>query len=325
MLPSGTNWCPVPPSLEQANIVRFLDDADRRVRRYIRAKERLIELLEEQKLAIIHQAVTGQIDVRTGQPYPAYRDSDVEWLREMPEHWEVVTLRHLATKFGSGITPRGGATIYETKGIPFLRSQNVHFDGLRLDGVARIPRAAHMTMKGTHVRPGDVLLNITGASIGRVCAVSDDLEEANVNQHVCIIRPRSERVLPGFLAAFISTPRMQEAIELEQVGASRQGLTLDSIRSFKLCIPPLEEQSAIVRFLDHAGRRIEGQINATKRQIELLREYRTRLIADVVTGKLDVREAAARLPEEGAGTGDIIDTESNPRASEYDATREAGA
>ena len=163
-------WAPVPPKLEQTAIARFLNHADRRIQRYIRAKERLIELLEEQKQAIIHQAVTGQIDVRTGQPYPAYKNSDVEGLREVPEHWDVVALRHLATKFGSGITPRGGATIYETKGIPFLRSQNVHFDGLRLEGLARIPHEVHMTMKGTHVKPGDVLLNITGAiDRSRVC------------------------------------------------------------------------------------------------------------------------------------------------------------
>ena len=82
----------VPPFTEQANIVRFLDHADRRIRRYIRAKEKLIALLEEQKQAIIHQAVTGQIDVRTGQPYPAYKPSGVEWLGDVPAHWEVLRL-----------------------------------------------------------------------------------------------------------------------------------------------------------------------------------------------------------------------------------------
>ena len=80
---------PLPPLPEQTAIARFLDHADRRIQRYIRAKERLIELLEEQKQAIIHQAVTGQIDVRTGQPYPAYKDSGVEWLGEVPEHWDL--------------------------------------------------------------------------------------------------------------------------------------------------------------------------------------------------------------------------------------------
>ena len=83
----GTLRIPLPPLPEQAAIVRFLDHVDRRIRRYIRAKQKLIALLEEQKQAIIHEAVTGQIDVRTGEPYPAYKPSRVEWLREVPEHW----------------------------------------------------------------------------------------------------------------------------------------------------------------------------------------------------------------------------------------------
>ena len=87
---------PLPPLPEQAAIVRFLDHADRRIQRYIRAKQKLIALLEEQKQAIIHQAVTGQIDVRTGQPYPSYKDSGVEWLDDVPEHWETRRLRTVA-------------------------------------------------------------------------------------------------------------------------------------------------------------------------------------------------------------------------------------
>ena len=289
---------PHPPIVEQRAIVRFLDCADQRIRRYIRAKERLIELLEEEKGAAIHRAITGQIDVRTGRPYPAYKESGIEWLGKVPEHWELAALRHLATKFGSGITPRGGATVYEARGIPLLRSQNVHFDGLRLKGVARIPLDLHLALDSTHVKPRDVLLNITGASIGRVCTVPDDLIDANVNQHVCIIRPKPERVLSDFLAAWLSTAGMQEAIQLEQVGASRQGLTLDSIRSFKLCVPPVAEQEAIVRKVHNVWDQFRLLASAARQQIELLREYRIRLIADVVTGKLDVRAGAAEVADE---------------------------
>ena len=96
---------PLPPRTEQRAIVRFLEHADRRIQRYIRAKERLIELLEEQKQAIIHQAVTGQIDVRTGQAYPAYRDSGVEWLGDVPEHWEVHVKRATRKGVSSHIAP----------------------------------------------------------------------------------------------------------------------------------------------------------------------------------------------------------------------------
>ncbi|MDE0394138.1 MAG: restriction endonuclease subunit S, partial [Gammaproteobacteria bacterium] len=272
--------------------------------------------------------VTGRIDVRTGQPYPAYKESGVEWLGKVPEHWEVVALRHLATKFGSGITPRGGVAVYVPTGIPFLRSQNVHFDGLRLSGVARIPIDLHLGLNGSHVRPGDVLLNITGASIGRVCTVPDDLGDANVNQHVCIIRPRPERVLPSFLAAFLSTSGMQNAIELAQVGASRQGLTLDSIRSLKLFVPPVSEQEIIVEAVHRAWDRFTVLASAATRQIALLREYRTRLIADVVTGKLDVREVAVELPETDTLAADrdraaAVPTEPNPHSTERDMVKEA--
>ena len=301
---------PLPPFSEQATIVRFLDHADRRIRRYIRAKQKLIALLEEQKQAIIHQAVTGQIDVRTGQAYPAYKPSGVEWLGEVPEHWEVVALRYVATKFGSGVTPRGGATMYEVTGIPFLRSQNIHFDGIHLEGVVRIPQDLHDTLAGTHVKPGDVLLNITGASIGRVCSVPDNFEEGNVNQHVCIIRPKRGRVLPGFLAAFLSTPFMQREIRFEQNGASREGLTLHSIRGFKVALPTAAEQQHILDEIRGQTGQLAVATATAQGEVDLLREYRIRLIADVVTGKLDVREAAAGLPKVDPleGDGDLDET-----------------
>ena len=108
----------LPPFPEQTAIVRFLDYADRRIQRYIRAKQKLIALLEEQKQVIIHQAVTGEIDVRTSQPYPAYKDSGVEWLGEVPEHWEVIPFkRRVGFQEGPGIM----AADFRESGIPLLR------------------------------------------------------------------------------------------------------------------------------------------------------------------------------------------------------------
>ena len=282
-----------PPLAEQAAIVRYLDHADRRIRRYISAKQKLIALLQEEKQAIISQAVTRGLD-----PNVPLKPSGVEWLGDVPQYWEVRRLGFLATKFGSGVTPRGGATVYQEDGVPLLRSQNIHFDGLQIQKVARIAPKLHQELSGTHVRPGDVLLNITGASIGRVCSVPEGFTEGNVNQHVCIIRPIHDHLLPNLLAAYLSTPAMQHAIKIEQSGASREGLTLHSIRNFKVVVPSLAEQAAIVEHLDKATAGIDAAIGRARRQIELLREYRTRLIADVVTGKLDVRAAAAQLPEQ---------------------------
>ena len=127
-----------PPLREQRAIVRFLDHADRRIRRYIRAKERLIELLEEQKQATVHQAVTGQIDVRTGQPYPAYKDSGVEWLGEVPEHWVVSRLGRLVD-LTVGFPFKSVRFTQSGGDIRLLRGVNIAPGGLRWDKVVRWP------------------------------------------------------------------------------------------------------------------------------------------------------------------------------------------
>ena len=229
----GAIKIPTPPLAEQRAIARYLDHVDRRIQRYIEAKEKLITLLQEARQATIHGAVTRGLD-----PDVPFKSSGVEWMGDVPAHWEVRRLGYLATKFGSGITPRGGATVYQEDGVPFLRSQNIHFDGLRMQNVARIAPGLHQDLSGSHVKSGDVLLNITGASIGRACSVPDSFAEGNVNQHVCIIRPDQGRLLPGLLAAYLSTPMMQREIQVEQKGASREGLTLQSIRNFRVIVPP---------------------------------------------------------------------------------------
>ena len=286
---------PLPPLPEQRAIARYLDHMDRRIQRYIEGKEQLIALLQEARQSIIQRAVTRGLD-----PGVPLKPSGVEWLGEVPAHWEARRLGHIATKFGSGITPRGGATVYQKNGIPFLRSQNIHFDGLRLQNVARISSSLHRELSGSHVQPGDVLLNITGASIGRACSVPESFAEGNVNQHVCIIRPDQSRLLSSLLAAYLSTPMMQREIQIEQRGASREGLTLQSIRAFRVIVPPHPEQRAIAAHVDQATAAIDSAIDNARRQAERMAEYRASLIAHVVTGKLDVRAAAAALSPEPA-------------------------
>ena len=126
----------------------------------------------------------------------------------------------------------------------------------------------------------------------------DHFSEGNVSQHVCIIRPKKNRLLSGFLASFLSTTFMQREIRFEQNGASREGLTLHSIRNFKVVLPTISEQQRILAEIRARTERLAAAITATRHQIELLQEYRTRLIADVVTGKIDVRGAAANLSDE---------------------------
>jgi type I restriction enzyme S subunit len=162
-----------------------------------------------------------------------------------PPGWQWVRLGTLLQKIGAGSTPLGGKEVYVPSGVKFLRSQNVWNDGLRLDGVAYISPATHAKMAGTVVTANDLLFNITGASIGRCAAVPADFDEANVSQHVTIIRP----VLPAlnpFLHTVLISRLVQQAVMEVQVGVSREGLSISKLGNFLVPIPPLQEQARIV-------------------------------------------------------------------------------
>ncbi|MCS6328152.1 MAG: restriction endonuclease subunit S [Nitrospira sp.] len=167
----------------------------------------------------------------------------------IPLGWEVMRMGWLARKLGAGSTPLGGKAVYQSEGVPLLRSQNVHDDGLRLNDVARISRSIHERMSGTHVQHNDILLNITGASIGRCALVSSTFVEGNVSQHVAIIR----LFLPDirqFIHLSLTSPLFQKVIDDVQVGVSREGLSMQRLRLFPMLIPPLAEQQRIVAKVD---------------------------------------------------------------------------
>ena len=164
---------------------------------------------------------------------------------ELPKGWEWVRLNALLQKIGAGSTPLGGREVYVDAGVKFLRSQNVWDDGLRLDGVAFIRPETHAKMAGTTVVANDLLFNITGASIGRCAVVPGDFDEANVSQHVTILRT----VLTAsnmFLHKVLVSRHVQQAVMDVQVGVSREGLSIAKLGQFLIPLPPLPEQSRIV-------------------------------------------------------------------------------
>ena len=167
----------------------------------------------------------------------------------LPVGWAWSTVGGICSKTGSGSTPRGGKNTYREYGIVFLRSQNVYDDGLRLHDVAYIDEATHAKMSGTVVRPADLLLNITGGSIGRCCRVPDDFDEANVSQHVAIIRIAING-LQDFVHALILSPYFQSFIFEEQTGAGRGGLPKNKMDRIPIALPPLPEQHRIVGKVD---------------------------------------------------------------------------
>jgi len=285
---------PLPPLPEQAAIVRFIDYVDRRIRRYIRAKQRLIKLLEEQKQAIIHQAVTGQIDVRTGKPYPAYKPSGIEWLGDVPEQWDVSALRrrwsvtdckHLTVPF-----------VEDEDGIPLASVREVQSFELSLVSANRTNLEFYESLiEGGRKPERDDLIYCRNVSVGAAAVVTTD-EPLAMGQDVCLIRSSSEN--QRYLNCFLRSPIMLHQLSTLLVGSTFNRINVADIKALTIVVPPCDEQDAIATHLDGKLKEAASAQALAEEEIELLNEYRTRLIADVVTGKLDVREAAADLPEE---------------------------
>ena len=187
-----------------------------------------------------------RVDARGRESEPVCIEDEIPF--EIPEGWEWARLGSVFTKMGSGSTPAGGRKVYQDKGPMLIRSQNVHNEGLRLDDVAHFAYSL-FTKRGSHVLPNDMLLNITGASIGRCAIVPDAFGDADVNQHVLIMRP----VLPiasEYLHAAIISPLVQSAIMVGQVGATKEGLSASKAAELLVPFPPLVEQHRIVDVVD---------------------------------------------------------------------------
>lgn len=196
-------------------------------------------------------------------------------------------IKDYTTKVGSGVTPRGGADTYLDKGIPLFRSQNVTNDGFLLEDIAYISEEVDEVMKGTRVKPGDVLLNITGASIGRCFYTSNDFDRGNVNQHVCIIRTKKNVTLPSYLHYCLVSDKGQEQINLTQTGANREGLSIEDIKGFSFDIPSIGEQQRIVDYLDAKLGKIDARIAVLEKQQNAYARLKKSIIHHAVTRGLD--------------------------------------
>ena len=294
-----------PPVTEQAAIVRFFDHADRRIRRYIRAKERLIELLEEQKQAIIHQAVTGQIDVRTGQPYPAYKDSGLAWPAKVPEHWQVGALKWVLDRLVD-CEHKTAPTVDESQ-YRVVRTTAVRRGILQWEGTYCTSEEAFVDWtKRARLEPGDVVFT-REAPVGEACVVPEGTQVC-LGQRTVLMRPMRDEYDPDFLVHMIYGGPPRDHVRLASQGTTVGHFNMDDIGSMWVLKPPFDEQLRLVNEIGRRKRALDLAVARTERQVSLLHEYRTRLIADVVTGKLDVREAAAAMPEELDAPADAMET-----------------
>lgn len=284
----------LPPLPEQTAIVRFLDYMERRIRRVIRARQRRIKLLTEHKQALIHQAVTGGIDVRTGQPYPAYKDSSVEWLGQLPEHWEVKSVkRHYAIQLGKMLQTRPNSP--DDIKVPYLKAQHIQWFSVRTSDAPKM-WASPRDIQQFGITAGDLLV-CEGGEGGR-CGIVKEIPDGFIIQNALHrVRP-CDHCRNDYLQYVMSVIAAAGWFEALNNKATIAHFTREKFGALCIPIPVSDEQAAIVEYLDAQTAKIDAAMAAARRAIELLEEFRTRLIADVVTGKLDVREAAAKLPEE---------------------------
>ena len=281
----ASQWVPLPPLPEQAAIVRFIDHADRRIRRYLRAKQQLITLLEEQKQAIIHRAVTRGLD-----PNVRLKPSGVEWLGDVPEHWEVRRVKSLSlVKRGASPRPIADPNYFDGYGeYAWVRIADVTASSRYLERTTQRLSVLGQSLS-VPLEPGALFLSIAG-SVGKPiitrikCCIHDGF----------VYFPQFTGDVEFLCRIFASGAPFARLGKL----GTQLNLNTDTVGNISLGWPPSEEQAAIVSFLDRATADLDAATTSAQRETSLLREYRTRLIADVVTGKFDVREAAARLPDE---------------------------
>jgi type I restriction enzyme S subunit len=279
----GQIHLPLPPPDEQAAIVKFLDYANGKIERAIRAKRKLIGLLNEQKQAIIHRAVTRGLD-----PNVKLKPSGIPWLGDVPEHWEVRRAKYLfkevdeRSKTGeeellsvshiTGVTPRSEKNITMFKAASYVGSKMC--------------------------RPDDLVINTMWAWMA---ALGSSTRHGIVSSAYGVYRPLRQRVIFGrYIEALLHTPHYMADILFRSTGirASRLRLYPEEFLKMPVTLPPYEEQVAMFQWADSETKHLSSAIVRADHEIELLQEYRTTLTAEVVTGKLDVREAAKRLPDQ---------------------------
>ena len=281
---------PIPPLSEQAAVARFLDHATSRIERYIRTKEKLIALVEEQKRAIIHQAVTGRIDVRTGRPYPSYRVSGVQWLRRVPSHWDT----------------RRSKRVFRAR-VELAQPNDIQLSATQAWGVIgqadyekrvgrKVVRISQHLDKRRHVEVDDFVISMRSFQGGLERAWTSGC----IRSSYVVLRATTEISCDFFGFLFKSAGYINALRSTADFIRDGQDLNFDNFCRVDLPFPPLDEQRRVAKALSSRLRTISGLIDKSRRQIAVLSEFRVRLVADVVRGKVDVRGVWPNIPIRGS-------------------------
>lgn len=250
-------YLPVPTIPEQQKIADCLSSLDE----LIEAHEQKLDALKQHKKGLMQRLFPAEGKTTPRWRFPEFRNNG---------EWKTRSLGSMTQKIGSGVTPRGGDKNYISSGIPFVRSQNIGWGKLLLDDIVFISYEIHKTFLSTEIQYQDVLLNITGASIGRCAIANRQISGGNVNQHVCIIRTNKNELNPIFLMQYIISYQCQNQINNFQAGGNRQGLNFAQVALFNIPTTSLPEQQKIADCLTSLDERIKAQ----EEQIAALKEHK---------------------------------------------------
>lgn len=298
----------LPPNDEAEDLAAFLVAASVRLNRVIRAKRRLIEFLNEQKQAIIHRAVTRGLP-STGSWQATnvrLKPSGVEWLGDIPEHWDVRRIRNAVDMRVSNVdkhTKEGELPIRLCNYVDVYKNDRITERVSFMQATATAEEIERFRLE-----PGDVLITKDSEAwndIGIPALVEFTADDLICGYHLALLRPRKALLSGAYLFRALQSPAVAYQFHVAANGVTRYGLSHDAIKSVLLSVPLLPEQAAIVEYLDNATADIDATTDRTRREIALLREYRTRLIADVVTGKLNVRGVELPALDEAEAMEDL--------------------
>lgn len=271
-----------PPPEEQTAISTFLDRETAKIDALVAEQEKLIALLQEKRQAVISHAVTKGLD-----PNVPMKDSGVEWLGEVPEHWEVSQLRYVVRE-GTSITygiVQAGPEVED--GVPYIRTSDMSGNALPLTGYAKTSLEIDASYARSKVNAGDLVISIR-ASVGKCLPVPPELDGANLTQGTAKIAPGNKAPV-AFMLPFIKSEPIQLYLDSKAKGATFKEITLETLRKTPFLVPPLEEQLKIAKWVADQDHQFQGLIDVAEQAQKLLRERRTALISAAVSGQIDVR------------------------------------
>jgi len=282
-MPDVGRFCtPLPPIPEQEEVVAFVRRHVGKIDALVAKKERLVELLQEKRTALITRAVTKGLD-----PSVPMKDSGIEWLGEIPAHWEVKRLRHISPSLGVGVVVNPSNYVAD-EGLPFLYGSDISEGQIHATGARRISRQDSRRLPKSELRPGDLVMVRVGAP-GVTAVVPPDLDGANCAS-LLVIR-RSHGLASSWLCYALNSRYVRLQIEAVQYGAAQEQFNVSHAVNFVIALPPQREQDSIADYLDRETAKIDTLVAKVREAIDRLRELRTAIISAAVTGKIDVRGA----------------------------------